>query len=88
MQEGGWDLTGSAFGMNMSGTLTLDATGCAFTFSDWNMGMSVPAGGTVSGDQITLTGSGWESCVLTAASGIDASGVCSDNGASVNMVAQ
>jgi hypothetical protein len=63
--------------MPMTGTVTVD--GCALTFGSWNMQMSVPAGATMAGDDVTFTGTGWTDCTGTISSDgrtIDAG--CSD----------
>ena len=75
--EGVWTMSGSCFGMDMVGTLTLEADGCSFTFSDWDMAMSVPEGGTVSGNAVTFTGAGWNDCTGTT-DGTSMSGGCGD----------
>src|SRR5687767_7407592 len=54
LEAGGWSMDGSCFGMLMTATLTVEADGCSFTFSNWNMAMSVPVGGSVSGTDVTL----------------------------------
>lgn len=77
LPEGVWVMGGTCFGMTMTATLTLDDTGCAFTFSDWDMVMSVPAGGTVSADTVKFTGAGWKSCTGTFADG-RITGGCND----------
>ena len=86
LPEGVWVMTGNCFGMTMSGTLTLDNTGCAFTFSDWNMSMDVPKGGKVAGDEVTFTGAGWEDCTGTVADDV-VTGGC-DNGCTYEMSPQ
>ena len=86
LSEGRWTGDGPAFGMEMGATLTLDVSGCSFTFSDWSMAMDVPAGGTVAGDEVTLNGSAyWESCSGTATSSDAFTVVCADDGASLEM---
>jgi hypothetical protein len=63
LADGRWEGDGPAFGMTMTGTLTMDVAGCTFAFSDWSMAMSVPDGGIVVGDTVTFTGAmGWDSC--------------------------
>jgi hypothetical protein len=87
LTEGRWDLTGSSFGMSMDAILTLSEGGCAFTFSDWNMSMDVPDGGTAQGDSITLNGSGtreWSNCTGTAEDNASVVGAC-DDGATFAM---
>jgi hypothetical protein len=66
LTEGRWTGDGGCFGMTMSADLTLDADGCTFTFANWNMSMSVPEGGAVSGDSFAFTGFGWDDCAGTA----------------------
>lgn len=86
LTEGGWTMTGTCFGMTMSATLTLDGTGCAFTFSDWNMNMDVPKGGKVNGDIVTFTGAGWKDCSGTLAGDV-VTGGCT-NGCAYEMALQ
>lgn len=91
LTDGTWDAGGAAFGMTMSMTVTMDVTGCSFTITDWDMQMGVlPDGGTVAGDQVSLTGSAyWETCTGTATTdGTSVSGVCSDDGAAFSLDAQ
>lgn len=89
LQEGDWTTDGAAGGgMPMQATLTLGEDGCSFTFSDWNMAMTnLPAGGTVAGDQVTLSGDAYfETCTGTVnADGSAASGICDDDGAGWEM---
>lgn len=86
LTAGRWDLDGPAFGMAMDADLAMDVDGCSFTFANWNMSMSVPDGGTVSGSNVTFTGSSyWTTCTGTATSKADASGTCSDDGANWTM---
>lgn len=89
LQEGTWTMDGAAGGgMAMEATLTLDTDGCSFTFTDWNMSMgNLPAGGTVAGDQVTLSGDAYfETCTGTAnADGSEVTGVCADDGAGFSM---
>jgi hypothetical protein len=87
LTEGRWDLAGSTFGMSMDAILTLSDDGCAFTFSDWNMSMDVPDGGTAQGDSITLNGSGtreWSNCTGIAEDNASVVGAC-DDGATFEM---
>ncbi len=79
LKEGPWSMGGSCFGMAMAGTVSLKPDPCKFTFSDWNMNMSVPEGGEVSDQDITLTGTGWDDCAGTATpQGRGIEGVCGD----------
>ncbi len=90
LTEGHWDITGSAFGMNMDADLALSEDGCAFTFSGWNMNMDVPDGGTIQGDTITLNGTGmreWGNCEGTADDDSSVVGACGD-GATFDMKLQ
>lgn len=86
LDEGAWVMTGTCFGMTMGATLTLDDTGCAFTFSDWNMSMDVPKGGKVDGDTVTFTGVGWKECSGTLVDGV-VTGGC-PNGCTYEMALQ
>lgn len=85
LPEGGWLVNGTCIGMDMTGTLTLDNTGCGFTFSDWNMMMDMPKGGKVSGDTVTLTGAGWTDCTGAIVDGV-VDGTC-DDGCAFHMEA-
>jgi hypothetical protein len=86
LTSGHWSMDGTAFGMAMDADLDTKEKGCSFTFSNWNMSMSVPEGGTVSGSTVALTGdSYWATCTGTAASETEASGACSDDGGSWAM---
>lgn len=60
-------------GMQMSADLELGVDGCSFTLDNWNMAMSVPAGGSVSGTDVAFTGSDWDGCT----------GVVSEDGTSI-----
>lgn len=77
LAEGSWLVNGACIGMDMTGTLTLDQSGCGFEFSAWSMMMDMPAGGTVDGDSVTLTGAGWTDCTGTLAGGV-VDGTCGD----------
>jgi hypothetical protein len=79
MVEGVWSIWGSCYGHDMSATLTLDAKdACTFTFSDWNMAMESPGGGSVSGKTIHLSGKdGWDTCAGKT-DGKTAAGTCPD----------
>ena len=99
LTAGTWDMGGSAFGMTMGATVAVDSAGCTFAFSDWSMGMDVPAGGVIAGDAVTFTneamgddddsagmaGRDWAACTGTLASATSASGTCSDDGATWTM---
>nr|MBA2320503.1 hypothetical protein [Deltaproteobacteria bacterium] len=75
--EGDWTADGSCLGMMMSATLTVGTDGCSFEFSNWDMQMDVPDGGTVSGSDVTLTGDGWTDCTGTT-DGTSINGTCGD----------
>lgn len=77
LTEGGWTANGSCFGMLMTATLTVGSDGCSFEFSDWDMAMSVPEGGSVDGSDVSLTGAGWDDCTGTT-DGTSISGSCGD----------
>ncbi|MEQ1506714.1 MAG: hypothetical protein ABMB14_31090 [Myxococcota bacterium] len=87
LTEGMWSADGPAFGMAMTAMLTVDAVGCQFTLSDWDMAMDAPEGGSVSGDQVTFTGDAyWQSCTGTASSdGVSVAGACADDGAQFDL---
>ncbi|MEQ1567040.1 MAG: hypothetical protein ABMA64_15485 [Myxococcota bacterium] len=78
LQTGVWVADGPAFGMAMTGTLTMDAAACTFTLGDWDMMMDSPSGGSVSGDQVSFEGSpDWATCLGTAdAAGTSVTGSC------------
>jgi hypothetical protein len=89
--DGPWTVTGDGFGMGdapMQATVTMDVEGCTFAFSDWSMAMSsLPSGGTVDGDEVTLTGDDqfWASCVGTVdEAGASVSGAC-EGGDAIEM---
>ena len=75
--EGSWDASGSCFGMSMSADLTLGEDGCSFTLDNWNMNMSTPDGGTISGSDVTMTGDNWDDCTGTL-DGDQIEGTCTD----------
>ena len=77
IKSGRWAAGGTAYGMSMYADVAVDAKACSFTFSNWNMGMSVPEGGTMDGTDIELTGSTfWSTCTGGAKSPTEAEGVC------------
>lgn len=76
--EGPWDADGSCIGMLMHATVTVEADGCSFSFSDWDMAMTnLPSDGTVAGDEVTLTFPDKTDCIGTT-DGTSITGVCSD----------
>lgn len=83
LADGTWSASGTCFGMAMSATLT--SNGCSFAFSDWNMAMSVPEGGTVDGTDITFSGTGWDDCVGTTTDGTSIEGSCAGSGCTFEM---
>ena len=88
LTDGDWTGSGAAFGMAMGVSLTFNATGCAFTLTDWSMNMgSLPDSGTVEGDSVTLGGddSYWATCVGEATGGTSIDGVCADDGAAFSL---
>lgn len=81
LADGAWVVDGTAFGMEMSGVLTMDVDRCSFTLGDWDMQMaSMPTGGTIEGDQVSFDGDNfWQSCTGTAtADGTEITGACED----------
>lgn len=74
---GAWSWNGTCFGMVMSSTVSLGTDGCAFTVGDWDMAMSAPDGGTVSGDEVELDWTGKSDCVGTS-DGDRLEGACGD----------
>jgi hypothetical protein len=86
LTSGRWAGTGAAFGMAMEADLAVDDGGCGFTFSNWNMSMSVPDGGVVAGDTVTFTGNAfWSSCSGTITNDGAFGGTCSDDGSDFEM---
>ena len=86
LTSGDWVGSGAAFGMSMGVELEMDAEGCTFELNNWSMNMGLPDGGTVDGDQVTLAGTSyWESCVGTADSEGEVSGVCDNDGAAFSL---
>jgi hypothetical protein len=86
--DGDWVLdspgegSGAPFGTPVGAVLTMDPEGCTFAL-DWNMGVSLPSGGAIDGDELTLAGDdeGWATCVGdVAADGASVDGSC-DSGA-------
>jgi hypothetical protein len=72
--------------MLLDASLTMDVTGCTFAFSDWNMGMDSPSGGSVTGTTATFAGSShWESCEgeIDGSNGVSA--LCTDDSTSFTM---
>lgn len=85
-KEGPWSMNGTCFGMAMYATLTVKPDGCKFTFSDWNMAMSVPEGGEVTDTDVALSGPGWDDCTgVINGPGRSIEGVCGD-GCGFDMV--
>ena len=81
IDEGRWTMGGTQFGMTMAADVAVDVAACAFAFSNWNMAMSVPDGGTMNGTAIQLTGSDdWSTCTGVAESATEASGTCASGG--------
>lgn len=81
LMDGDWTFDGSSVGMAMGVAVAMDAEGCSFTLADWTMDMgSVPTGGTIEGDQVTLAGDDpWPTCTGTVnAEGDSAEGGCDD----------
>jgi hypothetical protein len=87
--SGDWTIDGSAMGMPMGATVTMDAEGCTFSFSDWSMEMlSLPIGGSLDGSDLAMDGDAhWSSCAGTVnEDGTEVSGRCSDDGTEFTMV--
>ena len=91
LTSGSWVGSGNAFPMDMQVDLVMDATACSFTL-EWAMDHGANAeGGTIVGDQVTLTSEAtdyYASCVGTADSVTHVSGTCSDDGASFGFEAE
>lgn len=78
LEAGSYTAKGSCFGMKMGADLAFDVDSCTFTFDNWSMDMSVnPDGGTVDGDDVTMTGGGMDGCTGTIDGGT-MQGVCDD----------
>jgi hypothetical protein len=76
LDDGLYEVLGSCFGHTMTVDLAMDDSACSFTLDDWSMVMGqIPSGGTVAGDEVTLSGWSLEGCVGTADGGT-LSGVC------------
>lgn len=87
LADGAYDFSGDSFGMMMSATLVMDADMCTFVFSNWNMGMSSPTGGSVAGDTVTFTGeSKWASCSGDIAADGSVDALCTDDNTSFTMM--
>ncbi len=84
---GPWIADGQAFGMQMTGEVIAGPSACAFQLGNWDMVMDSPTGGTIVGDQVTLTGSAfWTSCTGTLVGGTEISGICAKDGSNFGMV--
>ncbi len=80
LTDGTWTLDGTAIGMAMTATVTMDVEGCSFTFSEWSMAMVVPDGGVIDGATVTLTGDGFDDCTGEVAEDGTVEGACGDGG--------
>jgi hypothetical protein len=80
LTDGEWDGGGSALGMTMGVTLTMDATACTFTLTNWSMNMGdMPDAGTLDGDTVTMGSSSyWSGCEGTVDSAEQFAGSCAD----------
>lgn len=76
--DGTYVATGSCFAMTMTVDLAFDAGACAFSLDNWSMNHGdAPDGGSLDGDAVTLTGTGFDGCAGTWAA--DAmTGTCDD----------
>jgi hypothetical protein len=83
LTSGEWSGGGSALGMTMGVTLTMDEAACTFTLTDWSMVMGdLPDQGSIDGDAVTMGSSSyWSGCTATVSSATQFSGAC-DDGAS------
>lgn len=76
LTDGTYAASGSCFGMAMTVDLAFDADACSFVLENWSMNHGeAPDGGTVVDDAVTLTGTGFDGCTGTVASGA-MSGTC------------
>jgi hypothetical protein len=80
LADGTWTVDGTAIGMAMTATVTMDPGACTFTFSEWSMAMAVPEGGVIDGDAVTLSGDGFDDCVGEIAANGTVEGTCGDGG--------
>ncbi len=78
LPDGLWTVDGTAIGMPMTATLTMDAAACTFAFSRWSMAMAVPDGGVIEGDTVTLIGDGFDDCAGAIAADGAVEGTCGD----------
>src|SRR5687768_16197125 len=76
-REGTWTASGACFGMSMTSDLKHGSDGCSFSLSNWNMEMSVPAGGSVRGSTVKISGDQWNGCTGTT-DGASIHGTCPD----------
>lgn len=78
LADGRYAARGSCFGMTMGVMLDMDDARCSFVLDDWSMNHGdLPDGGTVDGDQVTLSGPGFDGCAGTI-DGDVVSGTCDD----------
>ena len=78
MESGTYSAKGPCFGMQMAVDVSFDTAACSFVLDNWDMNMSgMPEGGTVAGDQVTLSGGDFDDCTGTWEDG-DISGTCPD----------
>jgi hypothetical protein len=78
LTDGTWSLEGTALELPVTGTLTMDPTYCAFTFSEWSIATAVPDGGTIDGTTVTLVGGGFDDCAGELAASGAVRGTCED----------
>lgn len=78
LADGSYEVRGSCFGMTMTVSVDMDDPACTFVLDDWSMDHGEqPDGGTVDGDQVSLSGEGFEGCTGTV-DGDGVSGICED----------
>ena len=83
---GPWTASGAAFAMVMHTTTTF--SDCKATFANWDQAMSKPDGATLSGKNVTFTGTGWTDCTGTITDdGMTITGACAD-GSALSMAMQ
>lgn len=78
LSDGPWTANGTCFGMRMTTTLTMDASGCTFTLTGWDMEMGTPnpTGGEVADHTVSLDGDAWSTCTAQAAGPRRVTGTC------------
>jgi hypothetical protein len=87
--SGIWTASGDAFGMDMQLSLEMNDESCSFTFDNWDMAMDeLPTGGVIDGTRVQLDAPTdlWRSCTGNAASSVEITGNCADDGTAFSLV--